>query len=391
MKNHFAPLVFLGLILAARSPAAAETGVTDKEILIGSCSDLSTDAQKVRSKIRLQGAKAYLEHVNDQGGVHGRRIKVLEEDDAYDPNQAILCFNKLLEAHSFIGAFFIGGPGAAKYAALAESKKIPIVGLVAGSKFLYSPVKKYVFTVRGSYENMLDGTAGKLMDLGARRVAIIFQEDAFGAGTLEALRTVLRKHSAELVASAGVPHASDDVDVAMKIVEDSKPDIVVMALIGAPGATVLKKSRDDAFSPIFISVSNNPELFKLSGTAINGTILPEVVPLPARTDLPSIALYTKLLKERFPGSAPNATGVEGFAEAMVIVEGLRKAGPSPTREKFIAALESMSDVDLGFGPEFRVSYGPADHSAFSSIYPTVVKDGKAVPIDDWNKLTAGRR
>lgn len=378
--------LFIGF---SSSPLAAESGVSDKEILIGSCSDHTTDTQKVRTEIRLQGVKSYFEYINDLGGVYGRKIKLLEKDDAYDPGEAILCFRKLMDANVFAGAFFIGGPTAAKYAPLGEKNHIPVIGFVAGSNFLYDPVKKYVFAVRGSYLDMIEGTVGKLLAKGPHRVGIIFQEDAFGGGAYEALRIVLKKRSMEPVVAAGVLHGSADIDKAMAQLKAGRPDVIVIALVSEPSAAVLAKSREMEWKPIFISITNNPLMFKLAGKAMNGVVLPEVVPTADRTDLPAIAQYQKLVKKRFPKAKLNATGVEGFAEAKVIVEGLKRAGRELTREGFVAALESMKDVDLGFGPKFKVTFGPDDHQAFQEIYPTVVRNGKPVLIDDWSKITSG--
>jgi len=379
----------LPFFAVAAADSSAETGVSDKEILIGSCSDHTTETQKTRSELRLQGAKAYFGYVNEAGGVHGRKIKLIEEDDAYDPGQAIVCFNRLMTDSVFAGAFFIGGPTAAKYAPLGEKNKVPLIGFVAGAKFLYDPVKKYVFPVRGSYEDMIEGTVGKLVDVSPKKVGIIFQEDAFGAGSYEALKSVLKKRNAEPVVAAGVMHGSSDIEKALAQLRAAKPDVVVMALVAEPAASLLTKSREAKWNPTFVSISNNPTMFKLAGDAMNGVVLPEVLPTPDRIDLPAIDQFVKLMKQRFPAAKPNATALEGFAESMVIVEGLKRAGKNLTRDGFVAAFESMGNVDLGFGPEFRVSYGPTDHQAFSAIYPTIVKGGKPVHVSDWRKLDNG--
>src|SRR5581483_2913661 len=112
-------LVFSYLPSIVRS----ETGVTDKEIVIASCSALTGPSNKLGLN-QIMGATAYLNEINEKGGVHGRKIKLLELDDKYEPDGAIECFKKLQDAGPFAGAFFVGTPTGAKHAPMAEAAKI---------------------------------------------------------------------------------------------------------------------------------------------------------------------------------------------------------------------------------------------------------------------------
>ncbi len=105
-----------------------------------------------------------------------------------------------------------------------------------------------------------------------------------------------------------------------------------------------------------------------------------------RTDYPTVALYRKCLTKYSPGEAPSFVSLEGFVDAMVLVEGLKRAGKDVTREKFISAIESIHDMNVGLGPRLILNYSATDHKGFDNVYPTVVKGGQAVLLTDWSSV-----
>ena len=145
MPGKLRPQWFLitALALAFGSSLYAQDvpGVTSKEILIGSCSALEGPSHNLGTQ-QLKGAQAYLNLINDEGGVAGRKLRLLAYDDSYDPNKAEPCFKRLLGQNVFAAAFFVGTPTAVKYLPMAEESKIPIVGLFTGAPVLYTPVRR---------------------------------------------------------------------------------------------------------------------------------------------------------------------------------------------------------------------------------------------------------
>src|SRR5271155_2536724 len=120
--------LLLHLVTGKAVWSQAPTGVTDKEILIGPCSALEGPSKFLGTET-ISGAKAYFELVNEAGGVDGRKLRLVASDDSYDPAKAETCFNKLLSEKVFALGFFVGTPTAVKYIPMAESSKIPLVGL----------------------------------------------------------------------------------------------------------------------------------------------------------------------------------------------------------------------------------------------------------------------
>jgi ABC-type branched-subunit amino acid transport system substrate-binding protein len=125
---------------------------------------------------------------------------------------------------------------------------------------------------------------------------------------------------------------------------------------------------------------------KEAGEAGSGTVITQVVPPYTRVDLPTVVFYLTTLKRYFPEAQASFVSFEGFVDALVLVEGLKRAGRDLNREKLIEAIESIKDKDLGLGPLLRLSYSATDHSGFHSVYYSVVRAGRIVAFTDWRDL-----
>ncbi|HTZ94755.1 MAG TPA: ABC transporter substrate-binding protein [Terriglobales bacterium] len=172
-------------LLATLSQAQKTPGITESTIRIGSCSALSGPASFLGIQTQL-GALAYFHLINDQGGVNGRTIELKSRDDGYDPERTSTCFDDLLKDNVFAMGFFVGTPTAAKYIPMAESAKIPVVGLFTGAQMLYEPLKHEIINVRASYFDETREQVDSLWRIrGVRKIAVIYQDDAFGKTVLE--------------------------------------------------------------------------------------------------------------------------------------------------------------------------------------------------------------
>src|ERR1700686_1780598 len=193
-------LFLFGTLLPAH--AQSVPGVTDKEILIGSCSALEGPSRALGTET-VAGAKAYFSLVNDEGGVNGRKLRLLAYDDSYDPAKAQTCFDCLLDEKVFALGFFVGTPTAVKYVPLAEAAKIPLVGLFTGAQTLYTPMRHWVVNVRASYyDETREQMEGVWDILGFKKIGVIYPEDAFGATVLGGVTEALKAKGAEPVKAA---------------------------------------------------------------------------------------------------------------------------------------------------------------------------------------------
>ena len=387
MRSFILVLVVTAILLPCRQLDADTPGISTNEIKIGSCSALDGPARQLGIETVL-GATAYFDYANDQGGVNGHKLKLSSHDDGYDPQNASGCFAQLKNDGIFSGAFFVGTPTAAKYVPLAEADKIPIVGLFTGAPFLTQPTKHYIFTVRASYNDETREQVDGLWQAGVRKVGVIYQDDAFGNVVLEGVKAALSRHSSAPVGLGKFVRNTLDVSKAIDDVHSANPQAVILASPYAPAAQILKQAHGKNWRPVFLTVSfvGTEALVQAAGSDADGVIITQVVPPYDRTELPTVKLYRDSIRKYMSSTQPSFVSEEGFIDAMVLVEGLRKAGGNPTREKFIESIESMHNADIGLGSDSRLMFGPNHHQGLDHVYPTVVKDGKPQIITTWQSV-----
>jgi branched-chain amino acid transport system substrate-binding protein len=387
---RFFPVGMLGsMAFLWTAPVALSQGVpgiTDNEILIGSCSALEGPSHFLGTET-VTGAKAYFDLINEEGGVHGRKLKLIAYDDSYDPAKTEACFQRLMDQKVFALGFFVGTPTAVKYVPMAEGEKIPLVGLFTGAQTLYTPLRHWVINVRASYFDETREQMDGLWDpLAYRKIGVIYPEDAFGATVLGGVKEALKAHGAEPVAVASYERQTANVGGAIDTVRAASPQAVV--LVGPPNtvAPILQQAHAKGWKPLFLTVSfvGTDELIKEAGADAESTVITQVVPPYYLTDLKGVALYRRTLSKHAPAAQPNFVSLEGFVDAMVMVEGLKRAGKELTREGLIHGIESIHDLDLGLGPQLKLDYSAKDHKGFDQVIPTVVRGGRAVPFTDWS-------
>ena len=388
LRLSLAALVSIFVLLISSHPLPAQNppGVSDKEITIGSCSALEGPSQFLGTQT-VAGARAYFESINEQGGVHGRKLRLISYDDSYDPTKAEDCFNRLQEQGVFALGFFVGTPTAAKYVPLAETNKIPLVGLFTGAQVLYTPFRHWVINVRAGYaDETKEQIDGMWKTLGYKKIGVIYPDDAFGAAVLDGVKAALKEHQAQPVAIGSYPRQTSQAESAIQTVRAADPNAVVIVGPANTVAPIVKLAHGKGWSPLFVTVSfvGTDDLIKQAGTDAEGMVITQVVPPYYLTDLKTVALYRRTMTKYAPSEPPNFVSLEGFVDAMVLVEGLKRAGKELTRDGLIRRIESMHDFDIGLGPQLKLEYSPRDHKGFEHVIPTVVRGGRAVPFTDWS-------
>jgi ABC-type branched-subunit amino acid transport system substrate-binding protein len=376
------------LLTICGSRVAAQTpGVTDNEILIGSCSALDGPAHFLGQQTVL-GATTYLHSINDDGGVFGRKVQLLAYDDGYDPDKAPACFKRMTKEGVFALGFFVGTPTAKIYVPMAEEEKIPVVGLFTGAQMLYEPLKHYIINVRASYFDETREQMDKLWENNIRKIGVLYQDDAFGKTVLDGVKLALQKHNSTPVGLGTFPRNSIEVDAGLKQVMTAHPQAVVVVGPYSPVATVIKKAHAAGWRPQFLTVSfvGTEEFIKEAGPDADGTIITQVVPPYDRLDYSTVALYRQQLTKYYPEQKPSFVSFEGFVDAMVLVEGLKRAGKDLTREKLISAIESIHEMNVGMGSKLVLDYSPTDHKGFDNVYPTIVRGGQPILLTDWSGI-----
>ncbi len=381
-------LLFTALCLMAAGLSYAEDGVKDDEIILGSSLALEGHSSFLGTQTQ-HGAMAYINSINEKGGVNNRKIKIISYDDSYDPAKCEANTQKLIEQDKvFALCNYVGTPTTLKALPLIQKAHIPLLGLLTGSEALRHPVIKEVFNVRSSYNQETQGIVTKLWDIfGVRKFAVFYQKDAYGEAGLKGVEIALQKLGSTPVAAAGYERGSNDVTDALNKIREAKPEAVIMVGTYTPSANFVLSSKWSSFDPYFHSVSfvGAEEFARLIGQDSDGVIVTQVVP-PQNSPGPALQEYRDLLKKYYPADKPNFVSLEGFINAKVLVAVLNKMGKNVSREEFIKTAESLNNLDVGL--DHKISFDPKNHQGSDAVYFTVIKNGEyqLITDDSWKSM-----
>ena len=378
------------LYLLAASLSYAEDGVKDDEIILGSSLALEGHSSFLGTQTQ-HGALAYINSINEKGGVNNRKIKIISYDDGYDPEKCEANTRKLIEQDKvFALCNYVGTPTTLKALPLIQKAHIPLLGLFTGSEAFRHPVIKEVFSVRSSYYQETQSIVTKFWDIfGVRKFAVFFQNDAYGQAGLKGVEMALEKLGTTPVAAASYERGTNVIADALDKIREAKPEAVIMVGTYTPSANFVLSAKWSNFDPYFHSVSfvGAEELARLIGTGQDseGVIITQVVP-PQNSPNPALQEYHDLLKKYYPADKPNFVSLEGFINAKVLVAVLNKMGKNASREEFIKSAESLHNLDVGL--DHTISFDPKNHQGSDAVYLTVIKNGEYQLITDdiWKSM-----
>ncbi|NCC24102.1 MAG: hypothetical protein EOM25_02710 [Deltaproteobacteria bacterium] len=396
-------LCLLGLVLsvlACNGPSPSHRddhsspGVSPTEILLGSSLPLTGHARYLGIQT-LRGAMTYIDEVNNKGGVHGRKIRVVAYDDRYDPPMCLANTQRLIIEEQVFALFcYVGTPTTVKIIPMVEDARIPLLGMFTGANALREPFNRYIINVRASYYQETRAAVRHLVkDLGIENIAVFYQYDAYGFDGLTGTELALKEFGLAPVARGTYVRGTMDVSDGLQKIMHSGAEAVVMIGTYDPCAKFIQEALTQGFDPIFYTVSfvGADELarhFTEDGDEV--ILMSQVVPPPegpeTRQLLGSAAEYVQLMARDYPDDKPNFVGLEGYINARVLVEGLRRAGPNLTREGFIQAIESMDQYSLG--GDTSISFSPRDHQGMERVYFTRLRGGQFVLVSeqDWQDM-----
>lgn len=366
------------LALGVAGTALAEPGVTADKIIIGQAAGFTGSVAGTVKELTA-GAQLYFDHINSRGGVHGRKIVLEQMDDGFDPKKSPDVFKKLIEEKKVFAMFLSRGTptNEAAYPVL-EAAKVPLIGPSTGAMSMYNPPRKYMFPVRASYQSETFKIVPQLVNMGINRIALLYVDDSFGKDGLTGVQIAMKNAGLTPVAVVSHARGSTKVEEAVATIAKADPQAIIMVTLADSGVAFVKQMRAAGKSPMFITLSNNSSnaFIKNLGTDGFGLAVSQVSPYPFSGAEVVTREFLGLLKDKKDVS-PSYSSIEGFIAAKVLVEGLRRAGKEPTREKLIAGLESMKGFDLGGGLD--VTYGPNLRVGTSYIDLTIIsKTGKFV-------------
>ena len=370
-------LLIAALAIAAAAPVRAQDGVTDKTIVIGQSAALSGPAAQLGIQLRA-GAKLWIDQVNASGGVHGRQIELRSRDDKYESALAAENTKKLITEDRVFALFaYVGTPTSQASIPIFTEARVPFVGAFTGAELLRAPFNRYIFNVRASYYDETEAIVEHLTRIGARKIAVFHQADSYGQAGLDGTTRALTKRNLKVHSLGTVERNTTNVADAVKAIDASQPDAVVMISAYTSTAEFVKQMKKKGSLASFYTVSfvGSKALADALGKDGHGVTISQVVPYPWSPLTPVVKEYLDLAKKSKDFEV-NFSSLEGFLAAKVLTEGLRRAGRDLSRERFVAALEGVTNLDLG---GFGVSFSASNHNASKFVDLAMIgREGKFV-------------
>jgi ABC-type branched-subunit amino acid transport system substrate-binding protein len=368
-------LALLAAGLLAGTTVYAQQGVSATTVVIGQSAPLTGANAELGNDIR-NGALAYFAKVNAAGGVHGRKIELTTLDDANQVPRSEANTKKLVEE---TGVFALFGYASATLSRPAlptvEKHGVPFLGPFTGA----DPMRvfhKQVYNMRGSYAEELEKIVDHFVPLGIKRFSIVYYDDVVGRENYTAVDRALKKRNLQVVSVASFKdRAKPDIAAGVKEIAKGAPDVVILTTLYKATADFVRTARSAGLGAQMASNSfpGASPLAKELGKDGTGVIVATVVPPPGKRSLPIVQEYQVAIEKQLGKKEYSFTSLESYIGAKVLVEALRKAGPKPTRENFMAALDGMKAFDAG---GYVVGFSPTNHNGSSFVELTIIGQGQ---------------
>ena len=263
---------------------------------------------------------------------------------------------------------------------------MPFIGPFTGAEFLRNPYNRYVVNLRSSYFEETEAWIDHLTkDLGISRIAILYQDDAFGLTGLEGVQKAMAKRNMSLVASGSFRRNTVAIKSALLDIMKAQPEAVVTVAPYKPVAQFVRVAHQVQLHALFVAISfvGSDSLAKELGSAGTGVIVSQVVPSPWDASLPVIAAYQRAIGETDPNAKPGFVSLEGYLVGRLAVEALKRIKGEMTRE---ALLDAINEAPFNIGG-VTLAYGPAKNQGSNQVYFTILQaDGTFKPVTRLAKM-----
>jgi branched-chain amino acid transport system substrate-binding protein len=357
------------------SSAQAENGVTNEEIVLGQSTALSGPLAELGKDLSV-ASKAYFDYINQQGGVNGRKIRLITLDDAYDTAKAVANAKSLIEKDKVFALFnLFGTPANTSLLPTITQFGIPSIAPYTGSQAVRAPLNRFIFNVRASYADETEKIIEHLGIRGINKIAVVYQNNAFGIDGLASVEGALSRRKLKLHSSVSIENDASNAGVAAKVIVDTNPQVVVMITAGKPSVEFIKS---------YTKLTSGGQFFTLSvmgtQTSVNAlgkegvwVVVSQVAPFPFSATSGIVREYQQIMTKMGVKNW-SFISMEGFLNAKVTVEGLKRAGRDLTREHFLTAMESMGKVDFD---GYQINFSKTSHLGSQYVDLTVIsRDGR---------------
>lgn len=361
---------------------------SSEDIVVGTSLALSGSLASA-GKAELEGINTYFNLINEQGGIDGKKIKVVSYDDEYQPAKTLANAKLLVEKDHVLA--LVAPFGTATVLAMnsyLESQNVPMIGAASNAESVTNPPKKVIFAI----PSPMTAEAQVFVDyavknLNKNKIAILYQNDAWGQPAFNAASKRMQLNNLKFTEVQTFERLTTDLTSQVMKLKASNPDVVIMYALGEQAGLFLKKANELGWHPTIFGPSglNDPSTLKLFGPAGKGLYM-SMSYYPLDSDKPGMQEFMKAYKKYYPSSTPNIYAQCGYAGAEMFVEAYRNAGQNPTGEKLIEAMEKLKNFDQKIGPP--INFSPISTGEWARRGQTAIMLGqyngeKVNAVTDW--------
>lgn len=322
------------------------------------------------------GANVFFDLFNSKGGLSGRMVEILALDDGYEPARCAENTAKFINQDVFALFGYIGTPTSLAALPLSNKAKLPFIAPFTGAMSLRDPAKKLAFHLRASYDDETAAMVNQLSTLGLKKVAVFYQNDAYGKAGLDGATKALARLGSKPVALASVERNSVDVSAAVKSLVPAMPDAIIQVSAYKSCAAFIREARKAGFGGQFFNLSfvGTRALSDELGKEASGIVVTQVVPSPYNSVTPISREFQAAVAAHGKNVNINYSSLEGYLAAKLFVDGLTRGGSRVSRESLMTGLESIGRSDYG---GFLIKLSSQSHVASNFVESSMLMgDGK---------------
>lgn len=328
-----------------------------------------------------QGCEAYIARVNKEGGISGRKLVLVDYDDRYEPVDAVSNTEQLIDRDKVFALLnFLGTPTCRAVLPMVNEANIVLVGPITGAAIFRQPMQRLIFNTRPSYGEEAEVLVSHLVaDLGCKKIALFRQDDSYGDAGRAAVVEALRRRGLQLAGEGEYVRNSVKAPDAVYRIAKAKPDAVILFGTYKPCANFIRGAKQLGLkNTVFCNVSfvGTEPLVNYLEEDGNGVIISQVVPSPYDDSLPLVHDYQADMRA-IGLTNFSYMGLEGYVNSIVMVSGLRRAGPNLTEDSLIDSLENLT-IDFR---SFAIHFTPETRQGSHQVFLTKVEHGQAVPVE----------
>jgi branched-chain amino acid transport system substrate-binding protein len=382
-------LVAVGLALAAGLSHAQSQGVSKDEILVGSIQDLSGPLAGFGKQIRL-GMTLRIDELNEQGGINGRKVKLLVEDSGYDPKKAVLAAQKLVNQDKIF--MMLGHLGTAQNnAAMPVQFEKNVINFfpVTAAREMYDPFHKLKYAFAATYFDQMRTSLPPLVkEKGAKKICTIYQDDEFGLEVVRGAEAGLKTMGMEFAEKTSYKRGATDFSSQVARMKAANCELVVLGTIIRETIGAIGESRKTGFNPVFIgsSAAYTDLIHKLGGKAMDGLYATMTVQNPYTDEASQpLRFWANKYKTKF-NEDPTVFSVYGYLIVDTFANASTKAGANLTTDSFIKAMDTMKIPSDMFGSA-PATFSPTKRLGSDASRVSQIVDGKWKVVSDYPTKT----